>query len=355
MTILMKTIRNYFLPVIILIALFFYSCGGSEETKENNSMNNVNDTIPVQTAKVELKDLKISKTFSGTLEGEEQANIVAKIPERITAIKIRVGESVKTGQLLVELDKSGASSQYYQAEAGYLNAGRDLERMKALYTEGAISQQMLDGVQTQYNIAKANFEAAKSTVELVTPISGVVTAINANVGDLANPGIPIVVVANISSLKAIFSVGEGDISNFAVGQPTEIYSELKPALIQKGRIQQISKSADIQSRSFEIKSIFSNTYDRWFKPGMFCRVKVELKSQKGSLLIPNLAIVNNPDSKGVFVVENSKAVYKVIQTGLTDGTFTEVISGLSAGETIATIGMNNLKDGSFVFVSKKDL
>ncbi len=354
MTNIMKAVTMYFAPVIILTAILFYSCGGNEETKENNSANNVNDTIPVQTAKVELKDLKISKTFSGTLEGEEQANIVAKIPERITSIKIKVGESVKSGQLLVELDKSGASSQYYQAEAGYLNASRDLERMKALLAEGAISQQMLHGVQTQYNIAKANFEAAKSTVELVTPIGGVVTAINANVGDLANPGMPIVVVANISSLKAIFSVGEGDISNFAVGQPTEIYSELKPVLIQKGRIQQISKSADIQSRSFEIKSVFSNTYDRWFKPGMFCRVKVELKSQKGSLLIPNLAIVNNPNSKNVFVIENGKAVLKVIQTGLTDGTFTEVLSGLKEGETIATIGMNNLKDGSHVYVVNKE-
>jgi len=348
----MKLLEKYLFPALILFTIFLYSCGQNESAKESDSKTPVNDTIAIQAVKAGLMDMKISKTFSGTLEGEEQANIVAKIPERIVAIKIKVGESVKAGQSLIELDKSGASSQYYQAEAGFLNASRDLERMKVLLSEGAISQQMFDGVQTQYDIAKANFDAAKGTVELVTPIGGVVTAINANVGDLANPGMPLIVVANISSLKTIFSVGEGDISSFAVGQQTEIYSELKPALIQKGRILQISKSADVQSRSFEIKSIFSNTYDRWFKPGMFCRVKVNLKSQKGSLVIPNVAIINKENSKGAFVIENGKAVYKDIQTGLTDGTNTEVLSGLKDGDMVATVGMNNLKDGSLVYVAR---
>lgn len=350
----MKSKVKYLSLAVILFTVLLYACGQSDKADETKSETVINDTIPVQTVKAEIKDLIISKTFSGSLEGEEQANIVAKIPERIIAIKVKVGDFVKTGQSIIELDKTGASSQFYQAEAGYLNASRDYERMKALFSEGAISQQMLDGVQTQFNIAKANYEAAKNTVDLVSPINGVVTAINVNVGDLANPGMPLAVIANIGSLKAIFSVGEGDISNFAYGQTTEIYSEMKPALIQKGKIQQISKSADIQSRSFEIKSVFINTPDRWFKPGMFCRVKVDMRTNKGSLVIPNLAIVNNADTKGVYVIENGKAVFKIIQTGLTDGTNTEVINGLKAGDTIATIGVNNLKDGISVYIVKNE-
>jgi len=223
--------------------------------------------------------------------------------------------------------------------------------MQALYKEGAISQQMLDGTQTQFDIAKANFDAAKSTVELTTPISGVVTALNSNIGDLAAPGVPLITVASINRMKVIFNIGEGDIPNFAIGQSAQIYSELKPALIQNGKISQIAKSADVQSRTFEIKALFNNTGDKWFKPGMFCRVNVGVKSKKGSTVIPNTAIVNEPTRKGVYVVANGIAQFKTIEMGISDGTVTEVLKGLSGGELVVTIGANNLKDGSKVHVT----
>lgn len=339
--------------ITLLVMGLTTACGNKEAEKNEIDKAAVTDTIPVQVVKVAKQDLSVSKTFSGSLEGEEQANIVAKLPERIVAIKVKVGDYVTAGQTLVELDKTGASSQYFQAQAGYLNAEKDLQRMKALFKEGAISQQMLDGVQTQFDIAKANFEAAKNSVELTTPIAGVVTAVNANVGDLAQVGMPLIVVANISRMKVIFTAGESDIASFAVGQPAEIYSELRPSLVQKGRITQISKSADVQSRSFEIKALFSNTADRWFKPGMFCRTRVELKSQKGSLVIPNMAIINEATRKGVYVIQNGKAYFRVIEPGLTNGTVTEVLIGLKEGEEVVTVGMNSLKEGITVFVSSK--
>lgn len=330
-----------------MFLLLFVGCG----KKEANDNNSIQEIVPIQTTTVERKDINVSKTFTGTLEGEEQANIIAKIPERIIGIKVKVGDYVNAGQLLIELDKSGASSQYFQAEAAFINAERDFKRMETLFSEGAISQQMLDGVQTQYKVAKANFEAAKSTVELTSPISGVVTAININIGDLAQVGMPLIVVANINRMKLVFRVGEADVSSLSVGQTVEIFSESKPSLIQSGKILQISKSADIQSRSFEVKALFNNTSDRWFKPGMFCRAKANLNSQTGSLIIPNTAIIYEAERKGVFVINNNIAKYRIVETGITDGLITEVINGLSEGETIATIGVNNLKEGVSVHIA----
>lgn len=332
----------------MVLVLSFLGCGQKKVSGNNNSAN---ELIPVQTALVEKKDLNISKTFSGTLEGEEQANIVSKIPERVIGIRIKVGDYVSAGQLLVELDKSGASSQYYQAEAAFVNAERDMKRMEALFADGAVSRQMLDGVQTQYKVSKANFEAAKSIVELTTPISGVVTAVNANVGDLTQVGMPLVVVANINKMKIIFRVGEADVASLSSNQAIEVFSELKPSLIQSGRILQISKSAEVQSRSFEVKAIFNNTSDKWFKPGMFCRTKVNLNSQKGSLVIPNTAIIYEAERKAVYVIKNNIAAYRIIETGITDGLITEVLNGLNEGEVIATIGTNNLKESAAVHVA----
>jgi len=343
------------LSVVLILGTFsmlISGCGKKEETNENAKLS-VSDTIAVQTAAIEKNILHISKFFSGNLEGEEQANIVSKIPERIIALKVKVGSHVRAGEIIVVMDKSGASSQYYQAEAGFLNAGKDLERMKALYKEGAVSQQMLDGTQTQFNIAKANFEAAKSTVELTTPISGVVTAVNSSVGDLATPGIPIVTVASIGKMKIIFNAGEIDASSLAVGQYVDVFSEIKPNLIQKGRIIQLANSAEIASRSFEVKALFPNTGDRWFKPGMFAKAKLELSSSKGFFLISNSSIVITGEEKGVYVIENGKARYQKVELGMSDGNKTEVLSGPNANDMIVTLGANNLKNGSPVHVANK--
>jgi len=340
--------------VLMLITLFvIQACG--EKPKETDAKDKTiyTDTISVEAQIVEPKELALSKSFSGSLEGEEQANIIAKIPETITKIRVKVGDYVKSGSILFELDKGGAASQFYQAQAAFLNAEKNYQRMQNLLKEGAVSQQAFDGVQTQYEVAKANFDAARSTVEITSPLSGVVTAINVNLGDLANPQLPMATVANIGRMKAVFNVGESDVPSFFVGQQTKIYSEMNPDMIQTGKITQLSKSANIQSRTFEIQSTFSNTQDRWFKPGMFCRVAVDMKSKKDALTIPLSAVVKSGNADAVYIINDSKSYLKTITLGLSDGKNVEVISGLKSGDKIVTLGMNNLKDGTVVVISNK--
>ena len=340
------------LSALMIISLFvIQACGEKPTGTGTTDKTTFIDTISVEAQTVELKELTISKTFSGSLQGEEQANIIAKIPETITKIKVKVGDYVKTGSVLFELNKGGASSQFYQAQAAYLNAEKNYQRMQNLLKEGAVSQQAFDGVQTQYEVAKANFDAARSTVEITSPLSGVVTAINVNLGDIANPQMPMATVANIGRMKAVFNVGESDVPSFFVGQQTKIYSEMNPDLVQNGKITQLSKSANIQSRTFEIQSIFSNTQDRWFKPGMFCRVAVDLKSKKDALTIPLSAVVKSGNSDAVYIINDSKSYLKTITLGLSDGKNVEVTSGLKSGDKIVTLGMNNLKDGTIVVVT----
>ena len=336
-----------------LLLFLVQACG--EKSKENNSIDKTQytDTISVEAQLVETKELDLTKTFLGSLEGVEQANIIAKIPERIIKINTKVGDYVKAGTVLIELDKAGASSQYFQAQAAFLNAKKNYERMENLLKVGAVSQQSFDAAQTQYDVAKANFEAATSTVEITSPISGLVTAINVNLGDLANPQMPMATVANIDRMKAKFNVGEIDVPNFYEGQPAKIYSEMNPELIQTGKIFQLSRSANMQSRTFEIQALFPNTKDRWFKPGMFCSVTVDMKLKNNTIAIPLSAIVTQNNKDGVFLINDNKVYYKNISTGLTDGKHIEVTSGLKVGDKIVTLGTNNLKNGTVVIISNK--
>lgn len=342
------------LGVVLLVTVFIIqACGEKPQETTAKDKTVYTDTISVEAITVKPNELAISKTFSGSLEGEEQANIIAKIPETIVKIRVKVGDFVKAGSILFELDKGGASSQFYQAQAAFLNAQKNFERMQNLLKEGAVSQQAFDGVQTQYEVAKANFDAARSTVEITSPISGVVTAINVNLGDIASPQMPMATVANISRMKAVFNVGEGDVPSLFVGQTVSIYSEMNPDLVQTGRINQLSKSASIQSRTFEMQAIFSNTNDRWFKPGMFCRVSVDMKSRKDALTIPLSAVVKAGSEDAVYIISDGKSYLKKITLGLSDGKNSEVTSGLNSGDKVVTLGMNNLKDGTVVVVSNK--
>lgn len=338
-----KIVSSLMVAFIIAAAMIGCQSNTGEKVEVRNALEL--DTIAVNAADVKFRDINLAKTFTGSIEGEEQAYVVAKISERIIDVKVRVGDYIEKGKLLVELDKVGATSQFYQAEAGYQNAKKDLERMQALYSEGAISQQMLDGTQTAFNISKANFEAAKGLVELIAPISGVVAELNGEVGDLTMPGMRIITIAKINRVKAIFNVGEQDIMSLKLNQPIEVFSELKPDLIINGKIMLVSKSANVESRTFEVKGLITNTNDSWFKPGMFCSVRINLKNQKGSLTIPTIALITSGSDKGVYVIDNGKANFKKIAAGVADDTYTEVLSGLKENDKVVTVGMNNLKDG----------
>lgn len=332
----------------LVLGLFaLQGCGSGKKADSTISSRYI---VPVEAVAAAKKHFSVTKVYSGPIEGEEQANIVSKLSERITAVRVRVGDRVPAGAVIIALDKSGTTSQYYQAEAGFKNAAVTLQRMKSLFSEGAISQQTLDGAQMAHDVAKANFEAAKSAVELSTPIAGIVTAINVNVGDLAMPGAIMATVARIDRMKIIFNMNETDIPTIELGQKVSVSTDANPAAVAEGRIVQLSKSADARSRSFEVRAAFPNRADRWYKPGMFGKVSIAIAPKNDMLLIPNAAIQTDGTTNRTFVVRNGKAMSRVIETGMSDGDRTVVLQGLAEGDSVATAGANNLKDSSDVSI-----
>ena len=326
-------------------------CGKAEQQAASKPANSGAEVVPVETARVERQALAVTKSYTGSLEGEAQANIVAKISERITAVYGSVGQSVQKGRTVIALDKSGATSQYFQAEANYKNAEKNLERMKALLAEGAISQQLLDATQTAFDVAKANFEAARSAVELVSPISGVITALNVNLGDLSLPGAVLATVADIRRMKVIFNINEADVMQIASGQSVEIWSEGGPQARVQGKIVQISRSADVRSRSFEIKALFSNTADQRYRPGMFCKVAVTISPRSNALVVPAGAILSDGLTNKVYKVVSGRAIPQPVLTGISDGSRVEILQGLQDQEMVVTTGATNLRDSSLVSIA----
>ncbi|HEX2865774.1 MAG TPA: efflux RND transporter periplasmic adaptor subunit [Ignavibacteriales bacterium] len=352
----MKSKFRYFgtITSVLLVAssLVLTSCGKkSAEAEKNTAGKEKSDSVSVITANVENINMSFGKTYTGSLEGEKQANIVSQLAERIVDIPVKVGDNVRAGQVVIKLDKGGVTSQYTQAQTVMQNAQKTLERTQALFESGAIPRQTLDQTQMAFDVAKANFNAAKNAVEITTPISGVVTSVKLNIGDFATPMVPIMTVATIGQLKLIMSVGEADVPYVSLGKTVKIYSDLNPDITVNGKITEISKSADLNTRTFQVKASFPNVKNSWFKPGMFANAQLDLSSQKGTLAIPREAVVYADKGPQVFVISQGKAYTRNVKLGLQNDKYIEVLDGLKAGEVVAKVGMNNLKDGVPVVVS----
>ena len=325
-------------------------CGPAKTTTpvEGKTGDTPAQVVPVGVARVERVNLTVMKVYSGTLEGEEQANVVSRISERVTGLKVHVGESVRAGQLTVLLDRGGASSQYLQMRANFTNQEKSLERMKSLYKEGAVALQALDGTQAAYDIARANFEAARSNVELTTPIDGVVTAVNVSLGDLTSMGQVVVTVARINNMKVTLDINETDVANVTLGQKVSVFSEGSQGSKVEGKIIQLSKSADIRSRSFEVKAMFPNTADRWYKPGVYVKVNVGVSPHDREIVVPNLAIQSDDTGARLYVIRNGRSYRRQVRLGVTDGVVTAALEGLAEGDTVATVGVNSIRDSGYV-------
>ncbi len=343
---MIKIIIEY-IAIAAILLLITQGCGGKPEQK-----NAVEEAVPVEVTQVEKRTVSENKTYSGTLEGLEQASIVSRIAERIIDIKAQVNSYVKKGQVLIQLDRSGATSNFLQAQANYENAEKNYERMKALYDDGAISQQQLDQAQTAYEVAKANFDASKGTVNLESPINGMVTDLNVNTGDWVTPGMQLATVADIQQMILKFFVTEGEVAKINLNDSVKIYSEFNKERAVTGKISEISRSASAEARSFQVKAKFKNTKDSWYKPGMFVNVDITLASQQNVLVVPTQAVIFENNKNAVYKIVNKKAIPVDVKIGLTNENITEIANGLKEGDTVVTAGMNNLSDSTTVSIIK---
>lgn len=355
----MKNRKSLKVGILFLILSGFLAAGcganGKSEEKPVAKTPKV-DSVSIMVAKVEAQPLAITKSYAGSIEGEQQANLISQMSLRIMSIPVKVGDQVRAGQVLIGLDKSGSSSQYFQAQSNLKNTEKNYERTKSLFEGGAVSRQALDQMQMAYEVAKANFDAARNAVEITTPISGVVTMVKQNVGDFTAPGQPIITVAKVSSLKIIMSVGEGDIPYIKTGQKVKVYSELNADIFANGKVTEINRSADLQTRTFEVKAVFPNAKDQWFKPGMFAKAEIELNSTgKAVPVIPREAVIYSQDGAKIFVINDGKSYSRTVKLGLQNDNLIEVVDGLKQGDTVATVGLNNLKDGQPVIISNNSL
>jgi len=342
-----EKMMNYRMVIVIpAAAAILAGCGGgSSETTTQTAPAAVK--VAVKTEPVQQVDFPVVLRFGGNLRGYQQTTIPARVTTTVTQIPVRVGQKVNKDDVLVMLDPGGVQSQYRQAEAVFRNAEKQWNKMKALYEAGAVSEMQLDGAETEYEVARANFNSARQSVEIQAPFNGLVADIRVRVGDEVAPGQPVVEVADVGSLRLLLEVPPQQAGQLKPGQIVTIPSPVDSTIVMSGTVFSIADAANQATRSFEVECHFPNPV-KGFSPGTYVNAEIETRILKQALVIPSEALIYRSGKTMLYAVDND-AVILLTVTEITSGDGQSAVEGdLHPGQRVVVVGQKNLTPGSLV-------
>ena len=342
----MKTIfRSMFIAAAAVLAA---GCGNTAKKTETQVVaQEVVPTVAVET--VAAREVPQTATYTSTVQAYVKNNIAPQMAGRISKINVEIGDFVKKGQVLAEIDKA----QLLQAQLQLQNQEVELSRLKTLFQSGAVSKSDYDAVELAYNIAKTQVANLEENTVLRSPIDGVVTARNYDAGDMYAMTSPIYVVEQIIPVKLLVGISEAYYTKVKKGDSVEIVADAIPEKKFYGNVEKIYPTIDPATRTFTIEVVVKNPY-KTLRPGMFARVTVNFGSNR-NVVIPDMAVVKQQGSGERFVYvlnEDGTVTYTKVILGRRMGAEYEVLEGLADGATIVTGGQIRLKDGVKVTVNE---
>ncbi|MCC8088049.1 MAG: efflux RND transporter periplasmic adaptor subunit [Rikenellaceae bacterium] len=329
---------------LLAVLALMTSCGGGNTTVVEEVKLPVVKTTTAVTGTVENKE-----EFTGTIQPYKNNKISPNVAGRIEKIHVEVGDRVRKGQLLVEMDKS----QLLQSRVQLDNLTADLDRYRNLYNEGGISKQQLDQMETQVNVAQHAIDNLEENTSLLSPVDGIVTERVYDPGDVYSASEErILTVMQMDRVKVQVNISETYFPQVYVGMPVEVTLDVYPGEIFTGSVSLIYPAIDAATRTFVTEITIPNG-DMKIRPGMFARVALNFGDME-KVLVPDVAVQKQMGSneRYVFVVENGAARRRVVNAGRIIGSNIEINSGISAGEQVVIAGMQKLLDGTEVEISK---
>ncbi len=331
--------------IVVAVGYRFITMGGKEPPPSITQLHE-QDGVPVDVAKVELRDLTVSMKLSGVLEGVGEANIQTNMPMRIKKVYAEPGKKVKKNQVLVSLDPLSSTSMYAGHESSkirYKDAKRNMERMKPLFEAGAISESDWDAVKSSVEMAKAGLTDIGHALKLRSPIRGVVTRVDFKPGDKVDPKDSIVTVATTDDLKLVTRVGQRKVKKLKDGDAAVIMTTSPDGQekVHKGQVSHIGLSADPASRLFRVEINFPSSGGE-LKSGVLYEAVISLATAIQVPAIQAVAVEYVEDRPHVFRVTDAKAVFTPIRTGLKTRDWVQITDGISPGDEVVINGANML-------------
>ncbi|MBT9136717.1 MAG: Macrolide export protein MacA [Firmicutes bacterium] len=387
-----------------LLMLLASGCGrsGAEPVIEQ-------EAVSVQVEQATVGSISETVGFSGEVAASSEVQVTPKTGGRIIRVAAAVGQQVRKGDLLVELEARELTMAVKQAEAAvemamanlqnaktggalaqlqaavrqtaaaYNNAQTILRRMEMLYHEGAIALQQLESARLQVEVSGSQDTLAReqlaifergegqaqvleaqvrqaqiglqmaqlnlSNARILSPVSGLVVAIAAEPGNLASPGLPIVTLTGLDDVTVMARLTEQAVGLFSPGMVVEVEV---PAIgvTLTGEVQEVAPGAAGGTRFFLVKAKVPAADG--LRAGMFARLRLVAAESAEAVLVPRTAVLEQDERHFVFTVKNGKAVRREVAVGLQDEQFIEILTGFAAGEKAIIAGQQFLEDGTTV-------
>ncbi|MFV0516238.1 MAG: efflux RND transporter periplasmic adaptor subunit [Aminipila sp.] len=360
--------RIIVIGIVIAIAVFAGTklLGGKEEGLQQ----------PVSAFPLEKMDITESISSSGKIESRDSENVSAITDGKIKKVYVKVGQQVKRGDILAQLETSNLQREIEKANQtskteinaalqDMQNKNREYDNAKFLYEMGELSQDEMIKSKSAYEMSSADYEAKKAAVNISNlqqqiadatikaPISGTITWVNAVEGNTSN-GI-MFTIENIENLKLVANVSEYDVNNIKLGQKSIVKTEMTGELELSGEVLSISPTAQKDNTTGKTQTtgkvqfpieISINDKNPMVKIGANARVNIITAGKNNVLAVPFDSLVKDKNETSVYIADkkgNKYIVKKIdVKTGIENDIYAEVIS-------------ENLKEGMLVLNNPKDL
>jgi RND family efflux transporter MFP subunit len=322
--------------------------------------------VAVEVARATQMDLTETVSAIGTIAATRDVMVSSETSGRITAVPIRVGDIVRQGQTLVQVDDElraiavdQAKAQLQAAETNLAKARKDFERSQTLAKSGDVADVELEAYRLGFHSAEAQEKGAAVALRLAqrqyddtkikAPIAGVVASRKVEVGEMVGPGREVANIVDVSALKVKLSIPEEEIGKIRPKQPATLRVDSRPDQPIRGTVSTVgSKSETPGGHTYPVEVVVEKTDLTTLKVGMFARVEIHARSAAGALAVSKESIVNGDTNPAVFVVEEGVARLRPVTLGIRAGDRYQVLTGLRAGDVVISFGQKTLKDGSAV-------
>jgi len=349
---MLKKALYIIIPLAIIAIVVIKLKSNKEITQSKVYQYDKEQAINVLVDTLQIENVNAEFSYSGTFEPNKETKISAEIQGKINEVLVDVGSIVNKGQSLVQLDNSLLKLQLQTIEVQIEGLQADVNRYTILAKADAIQGVQLEkavlGLKSA-KVQKATLVEQINKTTIKAPFNGVVTAKQSEEGAFAAPGIPLLQITDITTLKFTVDVSENELSQFNLKQSYSLTVDAYSEILLTGKATMIGSKANMGS-SFPVQFTVNNTSDLKIKSGMFGKVNLKNDNQEKGIIIPASAIVGTANQPQVYLIKNGKSVLQNITISKKIENKAIVSIGLNEGDVIVTNGFINLFDGANVTV-----
>jgi membrane fusion protein, multidrug efflux system len=332
------------------------SCGqGADDAEGAQAQRPQERAIPVSVRTAAPGELRITLRASTNLRARQAVEVIPRQGGLVAEILVEEGARVAEGQTLARLDDEQWRLQAQQAEAQAKAAAEAVVRARALARQELLSTAEVENLVSDSAVARAQEELAHLTVRnarITSPIAGVVTHRYIERGQQITTANPAFAVADVDRLEAIVSIPEREAPRVQVGQEARVLVGDGGEPVAVGRVERIRPVVDPGSGTVQVTVALAA--GSGLRAGQFVNVDIVTDVLSERITLPRTTVLVDGASPRVFVIEDGRAVERIVVLGYSRGDEVQIESGIAAGDTVVVVGQDNLRAGSAVRIMEID-